>query len=159
MFLYNIANEKLIQHFNISFVFIQFHFLKNIINDMKSIKKIIRLNINFLNHKNKEICMYIFNKTLDYAMLLELFWIKKNDVWINAKNKRLCIKKPETKIHQQNKKITVECHSISTIMYAIWMKKVKKNKNKKNHTMLHYKHDWHKKKNIKKKHPFEKKII
>ena len=75
--------------------------------------------------------MYIFNKTLNYNMLLKLFWIKKNNVWINAKNKQLYIKKSETRIHQQNKKITVECHCISTVVYAIWMKKIKKNKNKK----------------------------
>ena len=76
-FLYNIVNDKFVQHFNISCVFIQSCLLKNVIDDMKSIKKIIYLNINFLNQKNKEICMYIFNKTLNYNMLLKRFWIKK----------------------------------------------------------------------------------
>ena len=95
------------------------------------LKKIICLNIDLLNHKNKEICMYIFNKTLNYDMLLKLFWFKKNNVRIDVKNKWLYIKKSKTKIHQQNKKITVECHSISTAVYAIWMKKAKKDKNKK----------------------------
>ena len=130
-FLYNIVNDKFIWHFNILRVFIQFCSLKNIKNDTKSIKKIICLNIDFLNHKNKRICMYILNETLNYNMLLELFWIKKNDVWINAKNKRLYIKKSQTKIHQQNKKITVECHPISAAVYAIWIKKAEKNKIKK----------------------------
>ena len=86
---------------------------------MKSIKKIIGLNIDFLNHKKKRICMYIFNETLNYDMLLNLFLIQKNNVRINAKNKRLYIKKSKTKIHQQNKKITVECYSVSAVAYAI----------------------------------------
>ena len=130
-FLYDIINNKFVWHFNISHVFIQFHFLKNVRSDTKSIKKIICWNIDFLNHKNKEICMYIFNQTLNYDMLLGLFWIKKKNVWINTKNKWLYIKKSKTKIHQQNKKITIECHPMSVVVYVIWMKKVKKNKNKK----------------------------
>ena len=129
--MYNIVNDKFVWYFNISCVFIQFYFLKNVRNDTKSIKKIICLNIDFLNHKNKKICMYVFNKTLNYNMLLKLFWTKKNNVWINAKNKWLYIKKSKTKIHQQNIKITVEYHFISTAMYAIWMKKIKKDKNEK----------------------------
>ena len=88
-FLYDIVNDKFEWHFNILHVFIQFRFLKTVKNDKKSIKKIIRLNINFLNHKNKKICMYIFNETFNSDILLELFWTEKNDVWINAKNKWL----------------------------------------------------------------------
>ena len=38
-FLYNIVNDMFIQRFNISRVFIQFHILKNVKGDMKSIKK------------------------------------------------------------------------------------------------------------------------
>ena len=52
-------------------------------------------------------------------------------MWINAKNKWLYIKKSKTRIHQQIKKITVECHFILAAAYAIWMMKAKKNKNKK----------------------------
>ena len=70
---YNIVNDKFVWHFNISHVFIQFCFLKNVKNDTKSIKKIICLNIDFLGHKNKKNCMYIFNKMLNYDMLLKLF--------------------------------------------------------------------------------------
>ena len=157
-FLYNIINNKFVWHFNISCVFIQFCFLKDVKGDTKSIKKIICLNIDLLNHKNKKICMYIFNKTLNYDMLLKLFWIKKNNVWINAKNKWLYIKKLETKIHQQNKKIIVECYFILAVVYAIWIKKIKKNKNKKTiQSFIANMTDIKKTLTSKKKHQFEKK--
>ena len=130
-FSYNTVNDKFVRYFNIFCVFMQFRLLKNVKIDTKSIKKIICLNINFLNHKSKKVCMYIFNKTLNYDIMLKLFWIQKNNVWINAKNNLLFVKKSETKIHQKNKKINGECHSISTVAYIIWMKKAKKNKNEK----------------------------
>ena len=78
-------------------------------------------------------------------MLLKLFWIKKNNVWINAKNKWLYIQKIKNKNSstKQKNNCWISFHIGRHIRHM--NEKNQKKIKLKNHTMFYYKHDWHKK--------------
>ena len=85
---------------------------------------------------------------------------KKNDVWINMKNKWLYIKKSKTKIDQQDKKN--HCWMSFCIGHCIRRinEQSQKRQKSRSRTLLHCKHGRHRKNiDLKKKRQFNRKTI
>ena len=123
-------NSKFVERHNIPRIAIEPRDLLGVGQSNDQIKEIVRLDIDLDGHKNKGVYMYVLNETLSYDMMLGLPWMQENDVRLEAKGKRMYIRKTQVRVRQEPKETTLDCYSISAAAYDLWMNKAKKEKNK-----------------------------